>query len=148
MANLDAVEALLDAGPLLADGLIGAYNPTLRAINLRTQLTPLATNLVNILLRFLTGDPDASLPCLPVLVPARTSPRPWAAPPASEPVVAAPLGVQRTPIDDVLDLLAAPTAPPSPAPPGPGTGERVVDGTGAVGRFLRDAAETLVGVGS
>jgi len=148
VANLDAVEALLDAGPRLADGLIGAYNPTLRAMNLRTQLTPLTTNLINILLRYLTGDPDATLPCLPVLVACDDAAATVAGASGSEPVLASSMNAPRTPIDDVLDLLAAPSAPPQPTPPAPGIGERVVDGTGAVGRFLRGAAETLVGIGS
>lgn len=148
IANLDAVEALLDAGPLLAEGLAGAYNPTLRAMNLRTQLTPVATSLINILLRFLTGNPDATLPCLPILVACEGSATvgATASTAAVTPsVVDGAAAPGRTPIDDVLDLLAAPTVAAAAQPSGPSAGDRVVDGAGAVGRFLRGAAETLVG---
>jgi hypothetical protein len=54
----------------------------------------------------------------------------------------------RTPIDDVLSLLGSPLAPTTGvAGDDPSTGERVTDGIGSVGRFLRDAAESMVGAG-
>ena len=65
MTNLDAVTALLDAGPLLAQGIIDAYNPVLRAMNLRTQFGPLAQVALEPVLQAIFGD-DVHLPCIPV----------------------------------------------------------------------------------
>jgi hypothetical protein len=57
-----------------------------------------------------------------------------------------PAATARTPIDDVLDLLAAPSAEPAPAgSSGPSAADRVGGGAGAVARFLGDAARALVG---
>jgi virulence factor Mce-like protein len=57
-ANLDSVTQLLAAGPNLTSGIIGAYNPELRALNLRNSFSPLTTELIALL------GPDI---CLPVL---------------------------------------------------------------------------------
>lgn len=40
-ANLDAVDDALEAGPAIVGGFIDAYNPALRAIDLRNNFTPL-----------------------------------------------------------------------------------------------------------
>src|SRR3546814_2951897 len=42
-ANLSSVTQLLEAGSLLTTGLGSAYNPELRAIDLRNNFTPLVT---------------------------------------------------------------------------------------------------------
>lgn len=65
VANIDAVTQLLDAGPMLADGLTDAFNPTLRAINLRTQFGPIAQAAIEPVLQSIFGD-DVTVPCVPV----------------------------------------------------------------------------------
>jgi len=136
-ANLDALGQLLDSGPQLVSGLIGAYNPELRAMNLRNNFGPLAASA---LAPFLNAIPGAQVPtpCVPVLqdcsqlLTVKSSATP-------EPFVAA---TRTTPVDDLLALLRAPTTPP-PAPRS--ASDRVADGASALGSFLRDAASALVG---
>lgn len=57
-ANLDSVTQLLAAGPNLTSGIIGAYNPELRALDLRNNFSPLTGDLIRLL------GPEI---CLPVL---------------------------------------------------------------------------------
>lgn len=140
VANLDNVTRLLDSGPILVDGLAGAVNTELRAVNLVTSLGPIVGNVLNPLLEQL------GLP--PLCIPVDTTP--------IGDCVGAVEGLQggapvetdvpppRTPIDDVLAVLGSPLVP---AGAGAGFDDRVADGAGSVGRFLRDAAETLSGVG-
>lgn len=149
VANLDSVSQLLDSGPLLTDGLREAYNPSLRAMDLVTSLGPLAFNVLNPVLRALLG---FDLGCLPVdtvcvgtgLLGGLLGGQAAA---GSAPVVSE-VPVARTPIDDVLSLLGSPLAPSlGDAGAGRSTADRVAGGAGAIGRFLRDAAESLVGAG-
>jgi len=142
VANLDAVTLLLDAGPLLADGLADAFNPTLRAINLRTQFGPIAQLALEPVLQSIFGD-DFQVPCIPIDT-ACSPLLPVAGQAASVPVPT-DVPTARTPIDDVLDLLAAPSAP-GRRQPAPSTADRVADGASALGGWLRDAAEALTGV--
>jgi virulence factor Mce-like protein len=142
VTNLDAVVQLLDAGPLLAEGLAGAYNPTLRAMNLRTQFGPLAQEVLEPILQSILGD-DFDLPCVPVDT---------VCPPlvgvgglAGTPAVVTDVPVARTPIDDVLAFLGSPST--SQRPQSASFADRVAGGAGGLGGFLRDAAEALAGVG-
>jgi virulence factor Mce-like protein len=127
-ANLGSVTQLLAAGPNLSNGIIGAYNPELRAINLRNNFSPLVTDLADIALGQL-GLPPL---CLPVL---QQCPVTGNAARAATPAVFAPA---TTPVSSLLGLLGSPTAPAPTA--GPSAAERA-------GRFVRDAATTLLGVG-
>jgi phospholipid/cholesterol/gamma-HCH transport system substrate-binding protein len=149
VANLDAVTRLLDAQPILIDGLAGAVNTELRAVNLVSSLGPIAGNLVNGLLGELGIEPicveldtDPTTPCVLDLSPLDPLLEGVG---ASAPVVTDVL-TPTTPIDTLLAVLGAPRAA-VPAEDGGGTGDRVAAGAGSVGRFLRDAAESLAGVG-
>lgn len=154
VANLDSVTQLLDAGPILTDGLTNAYNPTLRSMNLVTSLGPIAFNVLNPVLRELLG---FDLGCLPVdtvcvgsgLLDGLLDGLLGGQSADAGPPVVSDVPVARTPIDDVLGLLGSPLTPNvgSGGVDDRGTGERVADGAGAVGRFLRDAAGSLVGAG-
>jgi virulence factor Mce-like protein len=137
-SNLGALGQLLDSGPLLVNGLNGAYNPTLRAFNLRTSFGPLVQTVLDpVLTSLVPGFPG--VPCLPV--PDITC---QATSQAAGPAVVTSVPQATTPIDDLLGLIAAPTVAPRP---GPSTADRVADGASAVGGFLSDAAGSLVGVG-
>jgi virulence factor Mce-like protein len=122
-ANLASVTQLLASGPQLSDGIIGAFNPELRAINLRNNFSPLTTELIDLLgVDF----------CLPVLQDCPTVGQ------TTGPVTPAAIETApRTPVASLLDLLAAPTAPSPGA--GPGGLERA-------GRILDGVASTLLGV--
>ncbi|MEY2423949.1 MAG: phospholipid/cholesterol/gamma-HCH transport system substrate-binding protein [Acidimicrobiaceae bacterium] len=136
--NLDTLVQLLDSGPLLVAGIKGAYNPELRAFNLRENFGPAAQEVLGPLWEFLFG-PGVAPPtvCAPVLQTceniislAKGSPATIAVPHAT------------TPVDDLLGLLRAPTQ--SPAPP-PSNADRIADGAGTIGGFLRSAAAAAVG---
>ena len=146
VANLDAVTSLLDAGPLLSQGIIDAYNPVLRAMNLRTQFGPLAQVVLDPVLQSIFGD-DFHVPCIPVDTACPGTPPLPVAGAAGTRAVSTEVATARTPIDDVFDLLGGPTVPIAHRPP-PSTGDRVADGAGSVGRFLRDLAGSLTGAGS
>ncbi|MDQ3293859.1 MAG: MCE family protein, partial [Actinomycetota bacterium] len=98
VVNLDAVTQLLDAGPLLIDGLENAYNPAARAMNLRTQLGPVAQQALNPVLRFLLGDPSFSLPCIPI----DTACAPLGSLSQAGPAVVTEVAPAHTPVDDIL----------------------------------------------
>lgn len=122
-ANLASVTQLLASGPQLSDGIIGAYNPELRALNLRNNFSPLTTELIDLLgVEF----------CLPILQDCPTVGQ------TTGPVTPARLEAgPATPVASLLDLLATPgTAAPEP---GPGTLERA-------GRLVDDLASTLLGI--
>ncbi|MEY2455102.1 MAG: phospholipid/cholesterol/gamma-HCH transport system substrate-binding protein [Acidimicrobiaceae bacterium] len=137
-ANLGTLGQLLDSGPLLIEGLHNAYNPTLRAFNLRTSFGPLVQTVLNpVLTSLVPGFPG--IPCLPV--PDITCQASTAS--VGSPVVTS-LPAARTPIDDLLGLMATSTVAPRP---GRSTADKVADGASSVGGFFRDAAGSLVGVG-
>jgi phospholipid/cholesterol/gamma-HCH transport system substrate-binding protein len=94
-ANLTSVTQLLAAGPNLTGGIIGAYNPELRAINLRNNFSPLTTDLVALL---------GAAFCLPVL---QSCPVSGASAVSATPATLTPAP---TPISALLALLAAPGA--------------------------------------
>ena len=127
-ANLSSVSQLLDAGGMLGGGLIGAFNPNSRSVNLRNNFSPLVPELIELLLGQL-GVPSLCLPVLATCGVAGTE--------ASEAVPARIAPV--TPIGSLLALLEAPAAPADDG--GPGLVERT-------GGWLQDGARTLLGVGS
>jgi phospholipid/cholesterol/gamma-HCH transport system substrate-binding protein len=127
-ANLDAVEDLLESGGLIGPGLIGAFNPELRAINLRNNFSPLVPELLNLVLGAL-GLPSM---CIPILTECTVAG-------ASDSGATEARLAPSSPIGSLVALLEAPTdAPPAP---GPGLLERT-------GGHLRDAGDTLLGLGS
>jgi phospholipid/cholesterol/gamma-HCH transport system substrate-binding protein len=164
-ANIGSVQQLLDAGPLLANGLHNAYSPTFHRIDLRTQLSPTLSQLLGNL-----GLPFG--PCLPIDVTCTPVSQAGAATPkaaASAPAQPAPAAPATTP----GPAVAAPAVPGLPTPsttsttaPNPLDGLLQLFGAngphlGAVGAeqagatahaaggiasFFRDAARALVGV--
>ena len=144
VANLDAVTDLLNSGPVLAQGLSDAFNPTLRAIDLRTQFGPVAQLVLDPILQAILGE-DARVPCVPVDTACTPSGQQVAALTAGAPVETTV--ATRTPIEDVLGLLGSPTSP-TLGSASPSTADRVADGASGVGGFVRDLAESLTGSGS
>jgi phospholipid/cholesterol/gamma-HCH transport system substrate-binding protein len=126
-ANLTSVTQLLAAGPQLSDGIIGAYNPELRALDLRNSFSPLVTDVVDVLLGQL-GLPPL---CLPVM---QTCPVTGTSAATATPAVIEPAP---TPVSSLLDLLGARSAPAPEAGP---------SGISRLGDHLHDAASTLLGV--
>jgi virulence factor Mce-like protein len=126
-ANLASVTQLLAAGPLLTQGLTDAFNPELRAIDLRNNFSPLVTDLYDLLLGQLGLPPI----CLDVLQEC-----PVAGATAGEATVADLDGP--TPVGSLLTLLSERTEP-APAPAG--------SLVARAGSAIRDAASTLLGVG-
>lgn len=130
-ANLSSVTTLLSAGNLLTSGLLEAYNPTLRAIDLRNNFGPLVPEIVEL---FLGGLPLGEL-CAVIPLPdcaAATAQGAGSPTPASVPEEPA------TPVGAVLGLLAADT---EPAMVEPSTADRI-------GGWLSEVGDTLVGAGS
>jgi virulence factor Mce-like protein len=137
-ANLSGLSQLLDSGPSLAKGLIGAYNPTARAINLRQNWGPLVEAALGPVIKSVLPGATLPGPCIPGL---QTCDAP-VAPQSVGRAATVNLPIVTTPIDDLLGLLSGPTAPRRPAP---STADRIADGTTSVGSFLDDAARALVG---
>lgn len=155
-ANLASVGDLLDAGPVLVNGLGGAYDPEFHRTDLRNAYEPTAAQALQAL-----GVPIGDTVCLPIdvdceelsgtavptalpaptgaaprsaaTVPTPPARRPPALPPTSPPVPVT------TPIDDVLALLNAPA--PAAAPPAVGT-----SAPGGVGGFFRSLVSGMLGV--
>lgn len=101
-ANLAAVTQLVQAGPILTGGLLQAYNPELRAIDLRNNFSPLVTELYD-LIRGQLGLPPL---CVPVL---QECPVQGASAGAA---VEADLA-SSSPVSSLLDLLGSPTEAPA-----------------------------------
>jgi len=128
-ANLSSVTTLLTSGNLLTSGLLDAYNPTLRAIDLRNNFSPLIADVIQVLIGGL------GLPSVCAVLPV----------PECEGIlglseVATPASIitgNSTPVGSLVVLLGSPTVA---IEPGPG-------GADAVGGFLHDAATTLLGLG-
>jgi phospholipid/cholesterol/gamma-HCH transport system substrate-binding protein len=127
-ANLSSVSQLLDAGGLLGTGLLHAFNPASRSVNLRNNFSPLIPELLELLLGQL-GVPSL---CLPVMATCAVS--------GAQEGAAVPARIAAgTPIAALLDLLDSPAGP---APEqGPGWLERA-------GGWVQDGARTLLGAGS
>jgi phospholipid/cholesterol/gamma-HCH transport system substrate-binding protein len=126
-ANLSSVSQLLDAGGLLGTGLLNAFNPDSRSVNLRNNFSPLIPELLELLLGQL-GVPSL---CLPVMATCGVSAQAGPAVPAR---IAA-----GTPIASLLDLLDSPAAPSS------GGGRSWLERAGG---WVQDGARTLLGAGS
>ena len=159
--NIGSVQQLLDAGPLLVNGLQNAYAPQYHRIDLRTQVSPLVgTDLAEL------GLPVVCLPidvnCTPT-VPAGTAAARTAAPSAATAPAAAtqpppaaasagPVAPSSTttsttaappnPIDSILRLLGGGTAKAGIINPGPAA---KASGLG-LGSFLKGVARSLTGV--
>jgi len=120
-ANLTAVTQLLAAGPLISEGIIGAYNPELRAMNLRNNFSPLVPELTDLLgIDYCSLFAAGESPALPLQ--------------AGTPVPA-DLSTP-SPVAALAELISAPM---QPAPGGVGLLERI-------GSALSDGASTLLGV--
>ena len=140
-ANLDGLSKLLDSAPTLVKGILGAYNPTARAVNLRQNWGPLVESVLGPVVKGVLPGATVPTPCVPGLQTCD--------PPVSGQSVGAPATVQlgsapvaTTPIDDLLGLLSGPSGP---RPPAPSTADRVASGASDVGGFLHDAVCALVG---
>jgi virulence factor Mce-like protein len=133
--NIGTLGQLLDSGPLLTTGILGAYNPQLRAFNLRENFGPIASELLAPLTNLL-GLPPVCLPvfetCSNLQVQAQAT------------GAAAPIDIKAatTPVDDLLALLGSAQVR---RPAGPSNIDRVADGASGIGGFLRSAAGALVG---
>ncbi len=90
--NLDSVTQLLAAGPNLTSGIIGAYNPELRALDLRNNFSPLTTEVLRLL------GPEI---CLPVLQSCPVSGL------GAATATPARVGTTTSPIASLLSLLGA-----------------------------------------
>jgi ABC-type transporter Mla subunit MlaD len=160
--NMDSVQQVLDAGPLLVTGLAGAYSKQYHRIDLRTQVSPTVAQALSKL-----GVPKANIPCVPVDVAcavtqvagANAKPAPAAAttttlPPPGAPVVAAPgapatAAAPAAPIDSIVRGLGSPGAAVAAAPTAAHrrtwSAERVASGSRGLGGFFRRAARMLMG---
>jgi virulence factor Mce-like protein len=131
-ANLSSVTLLLEGGDLLTTGLLGAYNPEARALDLRNNFSPLITDVVDVLLGQL-GLPPVCLP-VPVLDCTVIEGQE-----GSTATAAAVATSSTTPVGSLLTLLGEPTLEAAPAE---------ASAPERAGGWLRDAAQTLLGVGS
>ena len=128
-ANLSSVTQLLEGGALLTTGLLGAYNPEARAIDLRNSFSPLVTDVLDVLLGGL------GLPSVCEIIPLALCDDVF--PVGGTPTPADISTPSTTPVGSLMTLLGSDTAPVAPAP---GAIE-------SVGGGLQDAASTLLGVG-
>ena len=125
-ANLGSVQDLLSSGPPVYDGFIDAYNPELRAINLRNNFAPLVSEA----LKPIFDSVGVPLPCIPVTVACPES-APLAGLDAGE-AVDVDLDRPTTPVDDILAALGSPTEgssiaePARPSSSGPSAWQRFV----------------------
>jgi len=76
--NIGSIEQFLDSGPVLADGLQRAYNPTFHRIDLRNSFSPTAAQAVSAALGPLAPSPLTQI-CLPIDVDCTPVPAPAAA---------------------------------------------------------------------
>jgi phospholipid/cholesterol/gamma-HCH transport system substrate-binding protein len=129
-ANLSSVTTLLSAGNLLTTGLLDAYNPELRAIDLRNNFGPLVIDLVGII------TDELGLPGVCAFVPVLGCPA--AAAQSSGPPTPAAIEDATTPVGSLLHLLSSPSAP---LPTRPSAADHARS-------WLDDATATLVGDGA
>jgi len=170
-ANIDSVEKVLDAGPLLVNGIKGAYSKQYHRLDLRTQISPTVAQAIGIL----PGNPVVG-PCLPVDVNCITTtgasargvppaPAPGPAPAGALPAAGTPEGTPpaagppraghpspplaaASPIDALVDLLGSGTrGSASVAAPRLSAESRVGRAASGIGGFLRSAARAVLGVG-
>jgi phospholipid/cholesterol/gamma-HCH transport system substrate-binding protein len=130
-ANLSSVTSLLTAGNLLTTGLLDAYNPSIRAIDLRNNFSPLILHVVEVLL----GVPGLGVcDVIPVLgeCPAAAAQSTGTPTPARIAATDA-----TTPVGTLLDLLASESTARH-------SRRSAVEGLAG---WLEDAPSTLLGVG-
>jgi virulence factor Mce-like protein len=101
-ANLSAVEDLLASAGNLAAGVYGAYNPELRALNLRNNFGPLVPEVIDTLL----GQLGVPALCLPVTATCGVAGQ------AATRATPARVTSGTTPVGALLELLGRPTAAP------------------------------------
>jgi virulence factor Mce-like protein len=101
-ANLSAVEDLLESGGQLAAGVYGAYNPELRALNLRNNFGPLVPEILDTLL----GQLGIPALCLPITATCGVAGRSVGSP------TPARISSSTTPVGALLQLLGKPTTAP------------------------------------
>jgi len=159
--NIDSVQQVLDAGPLLVNGLHNAYSPEFHRIDLRTQLSPtLSQALGNLGLPFgpclpidvtctaagsaaAAAKAQTAAPKSPRVAPATTPP---AAPTPAAATTTAPSTTSSTtapppnPIDSILRLFG------SGGTRAGAVGTQGAGATSGVSSFLRGVARALVGV--
>ena len=148
-SQLDAVEDLLDAGPLLVAGLNEAYNPQFHAIDLRNSFSPIAQQALDPVFDELGVD----LPSVCVPVDVECTPQPGQPGGAATGEVSGQSAGPVTPVDDIAELLGSRRASAAagasgreePAP-SPSVAERIAGGAGSVGRFLKGAGQGLMGI--
>ena len=128
-ANLSSVTSLLTAGNLLTSGLLDAYNPDIRAIDLRNNFSPLILNLVELLL----GVPGLGF-CDVVPVVAECPGAVAQSSPAATPASIETNGT--TPVGSLLTLLSSES---TPLPTSASTSERLAG-------WLQDVPSALLGV--
>ncbi|MGK2948151.1 MAG: MCE family protein [Acidimicrobiales bacterium] len=128
-ANLASVTQLLEGGDILAEGLLGAFNPDVRAIDLRNNFSPLVTDLLGTVLPGL-GLPPICVP-VPVLACDPVSGQ------STNAVTATISTSPATPVGSLLSLLGQPTAQPADDASATRSGPSWLDG----------ATETLLGLG-
>ena len=102
--NLEAVGDLLEAGPKIYDGFTDAYNPELRALDLRNTFSPLVAEALRPLFESL-GIP---LPCVPLDVVCPEGAGVGLL--GDDEAVAADLERPTTPVDDIAAALGSPTS--------------------------------------
>ena len=131
-ANLSSVTQLLRSGNLLTTGLIGAYNPDLRAIDLRNNFSPLVPELVTLFV----GDLGEEVLC--AVIPSAEHCEGFVPLDAGGATPASIADESATPVGSLLALLGTDTDAPEPAPSTVET----------MGGWLDDLTSTLLGVGA
>ncbi len=131
-ANLSSVTQLLESGNLLTSGLLDAYNPDLRAIDLRNNFAPLVPELVTLFL----GDlgPDVVCEIIPVVEGCEG----FASQAAGTPTPATVAEQSTSPVGSLLTLLGTETTTSDPGP----------SAAAQVRGWVGDVTSTLLGVGS
>jgi virulence factor Mce-like protein len=130
-ANLSSIDQLLDSGPLLAKGLVNAFDPASRSINLRNNFSPLVTEILGLL----TGPLGIPSMCLQTLGACGGTAAGQSTTSATPATISAD-----SPIGSMLALLDSPTEVPA-ASHHDGWWQRA-------GHHLRGAADALLGTGS
>ena len=106
--NLDGIQDVMDGGRGILQGFLGAYNPDLRAINLRNNFGPLVTEALGPLF----DSVGLPIPCVPV--DAVCPEGGLGVLDGGAAAVDAELAVPTTPVTDILELLGMPTAVSAP----------------------------------
>ena len=102
--NLEAVDDLLVSGPKIYDGFIEAYNPDLRALDLRNSFSPLVAEA----LKPIFDAAGIPFPCAPIDVVCPEAP--IGILDAGDEAVPAQIDRPTTPIDDITAILGSATA--------------------------------------